>query len=291
MKTKLPLIVCMLVLFAGAIKAQTPDAVSWQQYKVSGEMFSVALPILPAMHISGVWVEGATKPRRQVLLGAYADGVAYTVAVLQNPAPRQSLQEFIDGQIGSAVQWDFNNVRDVSHDGLSGRLYLSAGDGMVQFFVSEDRLYKFCAFGVSPDDPRVTKFFSSVSFNKTKDALEVFEGVGLPFEPVQAAAADDELANKIYTGKEVTKKARLAMKPEPNYTEEARQNAISGTVVLKCVFRSNGSVNNIRIVSGLPYGLTERAIEAARRIKFIPAMKDGKYASMWYQLEYNFNLY
>ena len=291
MKTKLPPLICLLVLFAGAIKAQTPDAVSWQQYKVSGEVFSVALPILPAMHINHVWIEGATKPRRQVLLGAYADGVAYSVAVLQNPTPRQPLQDFIDAQIGSAVQWDFNSVRDVSHDGLSGRLYVAAGDGMVRFFASEDRLYKFCAFGVSADDPRVTKFFSSVSFNKSKTALEVFEGTGMPFEPVQAPAADDELANKIYIGKEVTKKARLAMKPEPSYTEEARQNGISGTVVLKCIFRSNGSINNIRIVSGLPYGLTERATEAARRIKFIPAMKDGKYVSMWYQLEYNFNLY
>ena len=81
------------------------------------------------------------------------------------------------------------------------------------------------------------------------------------------------------------------MKPEPAYTEVARQNGITGTVVIKCVFASNGSVNNIRIVSRLPFGLTERAIDAAKKIKFIPAVKDGKYVSMWMQLEYNFNLY
>jgi TonB family protein len=81
------------------------------------------------------------------------------------------------------------------------------------------------------------------------------------------------------------------MKPEPSYTEEARQNAITGTVVLKCIFKYDGSVVNILTVSGLPYGLTQRAIEAARRIKFIPAVKDGTRVSMWMQLEYNFNLY
>jgi TonB family protein len=80
------------------------------------------------------------------------------------------------------------------------------------------------------------------------------------------------------------------MKPEPAYTEVARENQVTGTVILKCVFASNGSITN-RVVSGLPYGLTERAIDAARKIKFIPAMKDGKYVSMWMQLEYNFNLY
>ena len=97
--------------------------------------------------------------------------------------------------------------------------------------------------------------------------------------------------SKIFTGKDVTTKARLISKPEPQYTEEARKNQITGTVVLKVVFASNGSVSNIRTVSGLPYGLTERAIAAARMIKFTPATKDGHQVSMWMQLEYNFNLY
>ncbi len=97
--------------------------------------------------------------------------------------------------------------------------------------------------------------------------------------------------DRIFTGKDVTTKARLISKPEPQYTEDARKNQITGTVVLKVVFSSNGSVQNIRTVSGLPYGLTERAIAAARQIKFVPATKDGHQVSMWMQLEYNFNLY
>jgi TonB family protein len=96
---------------------------------------------------------------------------------------------------------------------------------------------------------------------------------------------------KIFTGKEVTAKARLISKPEPQYTEDARKNQIVGTVVLKVVFASSGQITNIRTVSGLPYGLTERAIAAARQIKFVPATKDGHQVSMWMQLEYNFNLY
>jgi protein TonB len=97
--------------------------------------------------------------------------------------------------------------------------------------------------------------------------------------------------SRIFTGKDVTTKARLISKPEPQYTEEARKNQITGTVVLKVVFASNGTVQNIRTVSGLPNGLTERAIAAARQIKFVPATKDGHQVSMWMQLEYNFNLY
>jgi TonB family protein len=97
--------------------------------------------------------------------------------------------------------------------------------------------------------------------------------------------------NRIFSGKDVTSKARVLSKPEPQYTEEARKNQVTGTVVLRAVFTSGGQVTNIRAVSGLPYGLTERAIAAARQIRFTPATKDGRPVSMYIQLEYNFNLY
>ena len=296
MKTKL-LIICILCLFVTAVNAQTPDAakpVSWQQYKVGGEAFSVALPVLPAMHLSQKWLEGDKKPRREVLLGSYADSVVYTVYVLENSSSRVSLQDFIGAQTSSGYAWKVNNGRDVNREGLSGKTFLSTipGDGMVQFFASEDRLYEFRAFGASPEDPRMTKFFSSVSFGKAKNAVEVKEGSGLPFDSgVQEERPEKQLPHGAFVGREVNQKVRLAMKPEPSYTEDARQNLIAGTVVLKCIFRYDGSVTDIRTVSGLPYGLTQKAIEAARRIRFIPAIKDGKHVSMWMQLEYNFNLY
>ena len=60
---------------------------------------------------------------------------------------------------------------------------------------------------------------------------------------------------------------------------------------VRVVFSSSGDVVQIRAVRTLPFGLTERAIAAARQIKFVPAMKDGRSVSVHMQLEYNFNLY
>lgn len=97
--------------------------------------------------------------------------------------------------------------------------------------------------------------------------------------------------NKVFNSREVSSKARVLSKPEPQYTEEARKNQVTGTVVLRAIFTSGGQVTSIRAVSGLPNGLTERAIAAARNIKFVPATKDGRPVSMHIQLEYNFNLY
>jgi len=90
---------------------------------------------------------------------------------------------------------------------------------------------------------------------------------------------------------EVDQRARLLAKPEPQYTEEARRNQISGTVMLRAVFASSGEVIQIRALNTLPFGLTERAIAAAHQIRFVPAMKSGHPVSVYMQLEYNFNLY
>jgi protein TonB len=97
--------------------------------------------------------------------------------------------------------------------------------------------------------------------------------------------------NKIFSSKEVTSKARVTFKPEPQYTEDARKNQITGTVMLQAIFTANGQVTSIRAVKELPFGLTEKAIAAARQIRFEPAMKDGHPVSMYMHLEYNFNLY
>jgi protein TonB len=89
----------------------------------------------------------------------------------------------------------------------------------------------------------------------------------------------------------VTTRARVISKPEPQYTEEARRAQITGTVTLRVVFSRTGQVTNIRPVQSLSGGLTERAIAAARQIRFVPATRNGQAVSMYMQLEYNFNLY
>ena len=97
--------------------------------------------------------------------------------------------------------------------------------------------------------------------------------------------------DRVYPAPLVTERARVLAKPEPQYTEEARKNGITGSVVLRVVFSRTGEVRNIRAVQALPFGLTERAIAAARLIRFRPATRDGRAVNVYMQLEYNFNLY
>src|SRR5215813_2352579 len=59
---------------------------------------------------------------------------------------------------------------------------------------------------------------------------------------------------------------KITYREKAKYTEEARDNGIHGTVALNVVFRSNGSISDVKVVSGLPYGLSESAIDAARKV-------------------------
>lgn len=97
--------------------------------------------------------------------------------------------------------------------------------------------------------------------------------------------------NRVYRLPEVTQRARVISKPEPQYTEAARKNQVTGSVVLSVIFSESGEVTSIRAIRFLPDGLTEKAIAAARQIRFLPAMRDGRPVSVYMQLEYNFNLY
>lgn len=80
-------------------------------------------------------------------------------------------------------------------------------------------------------------------------------------------------------------------KEKAKYTESARQKKIEGTVVLSVIFSAGGSIEGIRAIRGLPEGLTEKAVEAAQRIQFTPAIKDGQRVSVRGNLEFSFALY
>src|SRR3989442_7809664 len=106
-----------------------------------------------------------------------------------------------------------------------------------------------------------------------------------------ANGSDPRGINRIFSVNDVTQRAKVISKPEPQYTEEARRNQITGTVVLRVVFSAAGEVTNIHPIKSLPGGLTEKAIAAARQIRFVPATKNGQLVPVYMQLEYNFNLY
>ncbi|CAN5402303.1 hypothetical protein BH10ACI2_BH10ACI2_20930 [soil metagenome] len=86
-------------------------------------------------------------------------------------------------------------------------------------------------------------------------------------------------------------KLRIISKPRPAYTPEARENNVQGTVVLRVTFLASGQIGDVQTISGLPSGLTDEAVTAARRIIFEPAELGGRPVAVTKQIEYSFSIY
>ena len=278
------LLLCALLLVAPVVTSQPTPQSTWRTFTVKGEEFSVALPTVPAMVSGTVLHAKLQKYRVERHLSTLLDGVMYSVDVVENPESMQSLEDFINEQNTNSA-FNLTLERDLTVDGFHGKEYLARDrnkSATVQFFAAGDRFYRFAAFGADLTNDSVRQFFYSIAFGKPKKSTQVIDGPGMPLVL--------DTGERIYRGSEVTTKVRLISKPEPQYTEEARSRGTMGTVVLWAIFSKTGEVTNVHVVASLPNGLTEACIDAVRKIRFVPATKDGQPVSMWMTLEYNFNL-
>jgi len=73
-----------------------------------------------------------------------------------------------------------------------------------------------------------------------------------------------------------TTPVEITYKPNPVYTDEARQLKLEGEVLLDVSFAANGSLHVNRVVRGLGHGLDEAAVAAANKIRFKPALRLGQ---------------
>jgi TonB family protein len=280
-----------------SLAVETPHEVStrsqasreWNRYTVKGGEFSVLLPTAPAMSTYELRSDPSSKGRTRHIIGAYFQGVVYAIYVTER---KQSLEDFI-GKSAYASSGEFK--RDLTVGGFRGKEYAfqdSSIKRVTQYFITNRYIYTFLARGsyLGNPDGGIPRFFESISFEPNTTGIPIVDGPGEQ-PAVETTAATEGSEARIFSGKEVAPKAMVITKPEPTYTDEARNNQVTGTVILRCVFSSSGSVTKVRLVSGLPFGLSEKAMEVARQIRFVPAIKDGHFASMYIQLEYNFSLY
>jgi TonB family protein len=101
---------------------------------------------------------------------------------------------------------------------------------------------------------------------------------------------DSDEMDDVFSAKMVDTRVVFRSKPKPGYTLEARRKRKQGFVILKVALSSIGTISRVRVLRGLPFGLTESAIKAACKLEFKPAIKDGLSVSQWVTAEYVFRL-
>ena len=79
---------------------------------------------------------------------------------------------------------------------------------------------------------------------------------------------------------------------EAEFSDEARRAKYQGVCLISLIVDAQGNPQNPRVIRALGMGLDEKALEAVRKYKFKPAMKDGKTpVPVMITVEVNFRLY
>ncbi|MCY4598042.1 MAG: energy transducer TonB [Bryobacterales bacterium] len=83
--------------------------------------------------------------------------------------------------------------------------------------------------------------------------------------------------------------ARILSKVQPEYPEEALAAYVTGTVKLEAVIAVDGSVRDVKLISGHPM-LTAAAIEAVSQWRYRPTKLNGQEVEVITLIDVNFNL-
>lgn len=142
------------------------------------------------------------------------------------------------------------------------------------------------AVSYRPDkEPDIQRFLDSLSFSNRMDAEQVGAGaaqivgdIDTPSEPGNAVnPASAPMISKT--------------QPRPEHTDSAAEMETEGEILVTAQFLADGTVGDVKVIKGLPNGLDDEAIIAARRMAFLPARNNGSRAIVVRQISYNFLVY
>ncbi len=295
--TKLLLIAISILLFfpqPSAIlrssPAQNSTGDNWRRMILPDEEFSVLVPTQPSVLIKpdGRWFSyGGDKVLSYRAYSGYADGFIFVIESYRATRPQELLKDVnrLFRNFGSVQMEPSGEANFLGFTAMKYTIGRTSVTRNVYVFASRKHVYVVTSAAKTPGHPSFNRFLSSFALSQNGIAGTVTPKV--QDDSVVAALAP----GTILTSKETSPKAIVVWKPEPTYTEAARSNQRIGTVVLRGTFTSTGDVIITEVIKPLRDGLTEKAITAAKNIKFFPAEKNGQLVSVSLQLEYNFNLY
>jgi TonB family protein len=110
-----------------------------------------------------------------------------------------------------------------------------------------------------------------------------------PRVPLEELRARGELFTVV--NPKVMKVPKAIYSPDPDYSETARIAKFQGVCVVSLILGKDGNVQDVWVSRKLGLGLEQKALEAVRRWKFEPAMKDGEPVPVFLNVEVMFRLY
>jgi TonB family protein len=203
-------------------------------------------------------------------------------------------------------------LRDFKVGKVSGRTRVrNGGYYSISIYLAGKNFYQITASAESASNPVLKEFLTSIRI----DGQALMKQAGpQPADPVRINSLDtstnvkDALkapdADKISVtydsattldahnpGGPYSRMALILRKPRSTFTDAARRANVQGDVVLFVQLKADGTIGKVIVRKKLSDGLTENSIAAARRIKFIPAQKNGQSVDFYVPVTYSFAIY
>lgn len=272
----------------------------WQGLAPAGEEFFILTPVklslLQRSLPSNIIRPGGEKVLEQREYSAYAGDFIFAIQSYKALHPERLMKDL--RKRDNLAQTTESNV---TLDGFNGKQYLTNTYGLsrtIQFYVTTQHIYIFDVTAKSEGNSAAQKFLSSIRLgriNFTANTNDLVKEETSDLDPILPASSSDsthtQSQDEVMKATDVTRKAIIIWRPSPDYTEKARKHQLTGSTLLEAILTSSGQVKVTQVLKGLGDGLTEKAIETVKSMRFFPAEKDGRPVSQYTKIELHFNLY
>jgi TonB family protein len=98
-------------------------------------------------------------------------------------------------------------------------------------------------------------------------------------------------SDKIYKSTEVDRKVKITKKPHPYLGWRIQECKVPGEAMVRLVYHKSGVVTNVELFRSSPCKIwDEEALNATKKIKFKPAIKDGHPVSTAGAFEFSYSV-
>ena len=284
------LLICFASLSAFAQTEKYTAPVKWERYKVSHKEVSVLLPKLPVA-VDGYNVCNEQETRRYA---TYADQTVYGFTVVSKRKEKKSdyctQKENFDAKsfLNRLTELKTELKEFTESNFKQNNLTVNKVSGKITTYwlindFNNKRWFELWTTGRDDEKTEIQNFVKSIEIIKNTQGIEIGGGA--------VRSYGDESVKVDESKKAETTAINVVFKPQPKYTEAARQANVQGTVTLRVTFYANGGIGSISPVNTLPYGLTEQAISAAQRLVFVPPKRNGVSYTVSKAISYTFSIY
>ncbi|MEO7672747.1 MAG: energy transducer TonB [Pyrinomonadaceae bacterium] len=261
-----------------------------------------AIPQDSVVHENGDFYMGSNRVRvdsQKTIVSRLGDAVVQID--LFKGAAKQIQERLIDNfrdpdnRPAKVADTDKNGFRVAAIESRSEGLYFRR-----HFFRKLDRLYVMTGATRNPESSIVKEFFESVML--VKDGLVMTPNLSDKLEDASKVkmllpkafverGSNAPVAAVIVDESSLEKKAVIVFQPNLQFPPiDSRFDRTFNLLKVKVLLLANGTVGEVEAVTKTTPAIERQAIDAAKGIKFLPAEKDGKPASVYRTIQFSLSI-